>query len=385
MSVPDPHPPRVISLLDPTGALERVEMHPETLRPRFAPIADLARGGVVGYEVLLAQGADDTARPPTAWSAGVHEHWAGRIEAALLTAALAERERLPAGTRLAVNLSAAALRSVEVEAALNAAGELEQVILILTEDAAEDPGGRLTGALGRVSAAGGLIAVDETGSGYASLRHVVDLRPDFVRVGAAFVAGMDGDEAKGAVVEAVVSLSRRIGARVIAGGIPGRPELSALRRMGVELGMGPLFGAPAAAMGPLTETVAEAIRQASPPVPGGETVVGLVEARHAMPWGSTIEQVADAFLEDPLNDVIILVDEQARPLALAERAALMRGEPYERPVMRISPTSPLKAVARRAAARPWMERFHPLVACDRRGVYLGLVRIEQLLDALASE
>jgi len=172
---------------------------------------------------------------------------------------------------------------------------------------------------------------------------------------------------------------------VIAGGIPGRPELSALRRMGVELGMGPLFGAPAAAMGPLAETVAEAIRQASPPVPGGETVVGLVEARHAMPWGSTIEQVADAFLEDPLNDVIILVDEQARPLALAERAALMRGEPYERPVMRISPTSPLKAVARRAAARPWMERFHPLVACDRRGVYLGLVRIEQLLDALASE
>ena len=39
--------------------------------------------------------------------------------------------------------------------------------------------------------------------------------------------------------------------------------------------------------------------------------------------------------------------------------------------MRITPTSPLKAVARRAAARPLLERFHPLVACDRRGVYLG--------------
>jgi hypothetical protein len=53
--------------------------------------------------------------------------------------------------------------------------------------------------------------------------------------------------------------------------------------------------------------------------------------------------------------------------------------------MRISPTSPQKAVARRAAARPWLERFHPLVACDRRGVYLGLVRIEQLLDAIAQD
>ena len=53
--------------------------------------------------------------------------------------------------------------------------------------------------------------------------------------------------------------------------------------------------------------------------------------------------------------------------------------------MRITPTSPLKAVARRAAARPMLERFHPLVACDRRGVYLGLVRVEQLLDALAQD
>jgi hypothetical protein len=83
--------------------------------------------------------------------------------------------------------------------------------------------------------------------------------------------------------------------------------------------------------------------------------------------------------------VIVLVDERNRPLALAERAALLRGEPYERPVMRITPNSPLKAVARRAAARPLLERFHPLVACDRRGVYLGIVRVEQLLDALARD
>jgi hypothetical protein len=32
-----------------------------------------------------------------------------------------------------------------------------------------------------------------------------------------------------------------------------------------------------------------------------------------------------------------------------------------------------------------LERFHPLVACDPRGVYLGVVRIEQLLVALARD
>lgn len=383
MNAPDPPSPRVVSLHDPTGVLQRLEAHPETLRPRFAPIADLARGGAAAYEVLLAQEA--RAAAPSDWSRAVHDQLAGRLETPLLVAALREREHLPTGARLAVNLSAAALRSPEVEAALGAAGGLERVILIVTEDAAEDPTGRLSALIDRVRTAGGRIAVDETGSGYASLRHVLDLRPDLVRVGAEFVAGVDGDPAKGAIVEAVVSLAQRTGARVIAGGVPGRQELSALQRMGVDLGMGPLFGAPTAAMGPLAGSVVEAIRQASPPVAAGETVGGLIEARHAMPWGSTIEQVADAFLEDPLSDVVVLVDEQARPLALAERAALMRGEPYERPVMRISPTSPLKAAARRAAARSWLERFHPLVACDRRGVYLGLVRVEQLLEALARE
>jgi EAL domain-containing protein (putative c-di-GMP-specific phosphodiesterase class I) len=373
---------RIVPLHDRSGLLERVESRPETIRPRFAPIADLKSAVTAGYEVLLSVGGDE-AFAPCRWSREVHSQVAGRLEAALVAAALAERERLPADARLLLNVSAAGLRSPELRAVLAAAGSLETVIVMVTEDAAEDDGDRE--ALEAVRDAGGLVGVDETGSGYASLRHVLDLRPDYVRVGAAFVAGLDGDEAKGAVVEAVVSLAARMGAHVIADGIPGRPELSALRRMGVALGQGPLFGAAAAVMAPLTPTVADAIRRASPPVEPGETVAGLIEARPALSWGSSLEDIADAFLEDPSRDVLVLVDERSRPLALAERAALLRGEPYERPVMRISPTSPQKAVARRAAARPWLERFHPLVACDRRGVYLGLVRIEQLLDAIAQD
>lgn len=379
MSEPsEPSRLRVVPLHDRSGLLDRVEADPESIRPRFTPIADLKGGVAAGYEVLLAIGSDD-AQAPRRWSQDVHAQFAGRLEAVLVSAALGERERLPAGVYLAINVSAAALRSPELGAVL--ADDLDQVIIMVTEDAAE--GDR--SVVEAIRDAGGLIGVDETGSGYASLRHVLDLRPDFVRIGTEFVAGVDGDDAKGAVVEALVALAHRTGARVIAAGIPGRPELSALRRMGVPLGQGPLFGAPAAVMAPIAPNVADAIRRASPPVEPAETVAALIEARPALPWGSTLEEVADAFLEDPARDVLVLVDEQARPLALAERAALLRGEPYERPIMRISPTSPQKAVARRAAARPWLERFHPLVACDRRGVYLGLVRIEQLLDAIAQD
>jgi EAL domain-containing protein (putative c-di-GMP-specific phosphodiesterase class I) len=371
---------RVIPLHDRSGLLERIESHPETIRPRFAPLADLRRGVCAGYEVLLSIDGGE-ALSPRRWADELHSTSVGQAEAALTAVALAERERLPAGAQLLINVSAAGLRSQELRDVLANAGAIDSVTIMVTEDAAEDEGDRV--ALEAIREAGGHIGVDETGSGYASLRHVLDLRPEFVRIGEDFIAGIDGDAAKGAIVEALISLAGRMAAQVIAGGIPGRPELSALRRMGVPLGQGPLFGTPGAVMAPLAPVVADAIRCASPPVEAAETVAALIEARPALPWGTSLEEVADAFLEDPLNDVIVLVDERSRPLALAERAALLRGEPYERPIMRISPTSPQKAVARRAAARPWLERFHPLIACDRRGVYLGLVRVEQLLDAIA--
>ncbi len=367
---------RVVPLHDPADVAQRIADDPELIRPRFGAIADLKRGVAHGYEVLLAIDTDE-ALSPAVWSRAVHPGKAPCFEAALVETALEERERLPAGTRLAVTVSASGLRSPQMEGVLADAGSLDGVLLLVSGDGADT-----AASLVRARDAGASVGVDETGSGYDSLRSVIDLRPDFVRISPAFVKGLDGDDAKGAVVEALAAVAERTGARVIANGIPGRPELSALRRMGIPLGQGALFGPAAPAMAPLAPLVADAIRRASPPVEPGETVAGLIESRVALPWASTLDEVADAFLEDALNEVIVLVDEQSRPLALAERAALLRGEPYERPVMRISPSSPLKAVARRAAARPWLERFHPLVACDRRGVYLGLVRIEQLLDAL---
>ena len=375
---------RVVSPHDPGGILERVESGIDAIRPRFAPIASLKRGSTAGYEVVFSIGGDAIAAPRE-WSDDVHPTAAGRLEARLVACGLAERERLPSGAYLALNVSAAGLRSVELREVLGAAGRLDHVVVMVAEDAAEDEDNAAARALEGVREAGGLIAVDEIGSGHASLRHIVQLRPDFVRVGAEFVRDVDRDVARAAVVEAVVTLAARIDAWVMADGIAGRQELSALRRMGVPLGQGPVLGAPTAVMGPLAAPAAAAVLQAAPPVDPDETVAGLVEARPALPWGGSLDQVADAFLEDPRHDAIVLVDERNRPLALAERAALLRGEPYERPVMRIAPTSPLKSVARRAAARPLLERFHPLVACDRRGVYLGIVRVEQLLDALARD
>ena len=371
----------MVSLHDRSGVLERLERGPVELR--FNAIADLKRGVPAGYEAVFCLGDGGDPHSPHAWSQQVHVQAAGAVEAKLLTRTLAAREQLPDNTFLAVDVSAQALLGEEVSAVLRDAGRLERLVLVVADDTHRVPTHEIRPAIDAVREAGGMIGVDETGSGYASLRQVLAVRPDFVRIGADFIVEVDRDQAKGAVVETLGALASRIDAWVIACGIPGRPELAALRRMGLPLGQGPMFGTPAREMGALPELVAEAIRATDPPVEAEETVASLIEARPALAWGATLDEIADAFLDDPRHDVIVLVDERSRPLALAERAALLRGEAFERPIMRITPSSPMKAVARRAAARPPLERFHPLVACDRRGVYLGLVRVEQLLDALA--
>ena len=371
-------------MLDRAGLLDRLERDPASLEARFHPIADLKRGTVAGYEAALAIG-DSEPLPPCRWSREIHMRQAGALEARLVSSVLPAREALPDGAFLAVNVSSHAMLSRELQGALAAAGRLENVVLIVTDDAQNTDEHEVRKALEAVRDAGGCVAVDETGSGYASLRHVLALRPDYVRIGAEFVSDVDRDQAKAAVIEALTSLASRIDAWMITSGIPGRAELAALRRMGVPLGQGPLFGAPTAQPLPLPQLVVDAIRAVEPPPDAQTTVAPLVEGRPALPWGASLEEIADMFLDDPRHDVVVLVDERSRPLALAERAALLRGEPYERPVMRITSSSPLKAVARRAAARPLLERFHPLVVCDRRGVYLGVVRVEQLLDALAQD
>ena len=383
-SADDPRHLRVVSMLEGGGVLERIRGGADRLVAEFDPIVDLQRGVIAGYEVLLSLDGSVPASPRD-WSQAAHVQHAGRIESRLVATALRARDRMPEQALLVLAVSTQALVTEEVAAALTEAGRLDRVVIAVADDAGAEEAVGVTPALQAARDAGASIAVDETGSGYAPLRHVLRLRPDYVRIGGELVEEIDRDQAKAAVVETFGALASRIDACILAGAISGSPELGALRRLGIPFGQGPLFGGPSRDAGPLTDEARRALADSTPAPADKDTVAELVEARPALSWSATLEDLADAFLDDPRHDVVILVDERHRPLALAERAALLRGEPYERPITRITPSSPLRAVARRAASRPMLERYHPLVVCDRSGVYQGIVRVEQLLDALARD
>ncbi len=51
--------------------------------------------------------------------------------------------------------------------------------------------------------------------------------------------------------------------------------------------------------------------------------------------------------------------------------------------MVVAPSGRIPELAQRAMLRPPELRFHPIVCCDVQGRYLGLVRVERLVAALA--
>ncbi|MFP8879932.1 MAG: EAL domain-containing protein [Myxococcota bacterium] len=88
------------------------------------------------------------------------------------------------------------------------------------------------------------IAMDDVGSGYASLEAVVELSPEFIKVDRAFVAGIDQDPTRQQLLAALRSVSDQIGARIIGEGLDTLEELETLARLEIPFGQGWLFGKP---------------------------------------------------------------------------------------------------------------------------------------------
>jgi EAL domain-containing protein (putative c-di-GMP-specific phosphodiesterase class I) len=88
------------------------------------------------------------------------------------------------------------------------------------------------------------IAVDDAGAGFASLRHIAELRPQIVKLDMQLVRNVHRDPAREALVAGMVHFAAESGCELIAEGIESEPERTALARLGVQLGQGFLLGRP---------------------------------------------------------------------------------------------------------------------------------------------
>jgi EAL domain-containing protein (putative c-di-GMP-specific phosphodiesterase class I) len=94
---------------------------------------------------------------------------------------------------------------------------------------------------------GARIALDDVGLGHSNYMMICECRPDYLKVDRYFVDGCHADFHRRAVLASVAQLAGPFGARVVAEGVECVEDMAALRRLGITLVQGYLFGQPASA------------------------------------------------------------------------------------------------------------------------------------------
>jgi EAL domain-containing protein (putative c-di-GMP-specific phosphodiesterase class I) len=212
--------------------------------PVFQPVCDLATRQPVGWEAFtrFADGTAPLQRFADAKAMGLGD----ALEVATAQRAVAAFADLHRTGWLSLNVSPSLVMSGQGPRIVAAAGRT--VVLELTEQVAIDDYARLRGAIDLLDPPA-LLAVDDTGAGYASLRRVLELRPDFVKLDPSFVHEIDRDENRQAMVAGMIHYAAENGARLIAEGIETEAERRTLLRLGVRFGQGYLLGVPSATGG----------------------------------------------------------------------------------------------------------------------------------------
>jgi EAL domain-containing protein (putative c-di-GMP-specific phosphodiesterase class I) len=210
---------------------------PGALTMVFQPVADLTTASIVGAEALARFNCQPH-RPPNEWFAEAAQVGQGiELELSAIAAALDQLHRLPPAVFLAVNASPATAVSADL-ANLLAPHRAERVVLEITEHTRVEDYPALLASLEPLRHQGVRIAVDDTGAGYASLEHLLQLRPHIVKLDTALTRGIDTDPARRALAAALISFTAEIGATIIAEGIETTEELTTLQQLGIPWGQG---------------------------------------------------------------------------------------------------------------------------------------------------
>ena len=210
------------------------------VRMAYQPIVDLATGDLRGVEALARFAR--AGRSTEQWFTDAATVDRGsELELETARTALAESADWPG--ELWLNLSASVLVSPAAEALLEGR-DLSRVVLEISEREEVANYTALRHCLEHWRARGLRLAVDDAGAGFSSLRHVLELAPDVIKLDISLVRGLPADPARRALVTALVAFASESGAVVLGEGVQDEQELAVLRAAGVTMGQGFYIGKP---------------------------------------------------------------------------------------------------------------------------------------------
>ncbi|HEX2765635.1 MAG TPA: EAL domain-containing protein [Candidatus Limnocylindria bacterium] len=241
----------------------------------YQPIVDLSSGAVAGVEALArwqhpTRGllvANDFISMTEATGAIIAlGEWI--FDAACRQAAAWADGPLAGGRFMSVNLStiqlaAPGFASFVARTMTDTGVDPRQIVIEVTESASSDRAD-VEEALRHLADLGLRLAVDDFGTGFASMEQLARLPFAIIKIDRSLVARVDQDARAESVVTGVTDLARRLGAETVAEGIERPEQVAPLRAMGCRMGQGFHFAAalPAAELEALVQPAAPVVRGA---------------------------------------------------------------------------------------------------------------------------
>ena len=222
-----------------SASVEFGQRHATTKRIRnimqdsaFTPVSQAfvepRSGAIVGYEALTH--FSDGVRPDICFNEA-HSVGLGSSLEAMCAAALEAAKDLPPDIFICLNFSPEAIENGKAAEACSST--TRPIVLEVTEHTAITDYEALTRAV--LTMPNVKLAVDDAGAGYTSLSHILQLRPDYVKLDISIVRNIDRDPARQAMAAGMCHFADTMGTVIIAEGIERQEEVEALLKIGEPL------------------------------------------------------------------------------------------------------------------------------------------------------
>lgn len=357
------------------GDIRRILSEPNRVALVAQPIVDLHRGAIVGYETLSRFKLDTPAPPDRVFAAAARVGLAEDLEALVVDRALALSLEKPPDTFLTINIDPEHVAAPKVRELIEARGDLGGLVFELTEHRVVQDLPVVLEALGDMRKRGAFVAVDDAGAGYSGLKHILEVRPHFLKLDRELVTNVHHDEAKRALIEMLGELAGRLDAWVLAEGIETELELRTLCQLGIPLGQGYFLARPSPPWCGLAPGAERAIASAPHRAVSARTIEPLVElctlCIESADWPETAR-------------VCVRVNREGRPLEMRVNEGSGQSVRSAHDLLRVKRESTVLEIALRATTRPERVRWDPLVCVDDRGNFVGVITLERIVGALAA-
>ena len=221
----------------------------------YQPLVDLVTRRIVGAEALLRLRDDDgTLLHPDAFLDIAEDLGLMlQVEHEVLRVACEQAARWrDDGHDLSVSVNVCATQLTRIDDLEAAIGRAlassglapDRLVCEVTEHGLVETGGRTVAGMQRLRATGVQFAVDDFGTGYASMTYLRHLPVSEVKIDRRFVVEAGTDRRAGAIVRAVAGMARELDMHCVAEGIEDEQTHELALRLGADRGQGYLYARP---------------------------------------------------------------------------------------------------------------------------------------------